>query len=190
MVQFAIDEGLEIRTHSSTVSKEEAESLIRKYSKENPNSLVSHEELSKIINEETPPDIKHFIFSLIEELSLEIVEKALLIRINKTFKPSMSDLELYEATRGVWKVSQRRNGAQYAFSVYKGIIKEVYRIDSWHEAWTTKYETRNKSRVNAQGRWEFLGEKAEDVIRDKYIGKDISYYFKNGSTNPVSYRNC
>jgi hypothetical protein len=41
----------------------------------------------------------------------------------------MSAEELFEATHGVWKLSERRVRALYAFAVYKGVVREVYRID-------------------------------------------------------------
>ena len=44
----------------------------------------------------------------------------------------MTKLELYEVTRGCWKVDVKRaEKADYAFCIYKGIIKEVYKIKEW-----------------------------------------------------------
>lgn len=42
----------------------------------------------------------------------------------------MTKRELYEATRVVWKIGERRNNAQYAMAVYQGIVREVYKIES------------------------------------------------------------
>jgi len=51
--------------------------------------------------------------------------------------------ELYEAVRGIWKISKlRAEDINYAFAIHKGKIKKVYQIDEWHEANTTKYTTR------------------------------------------------
>lgn len=44
-----------------------------------------------------------------------IQEKAILIRISQLYHKSMSPQELYEATRGVWKVGPRRNEAEFVF---------------------------------------------------------------------------
>ncbi len=98
---------------------------------------------------------------------MEISEPAILIRINKKYHENMSRLELFEATRGVWKVGLRREKAYLAFAVYRGIVKEVYAIHSWHPTGTLRYQTRDD--VNAPNRWEFEGELAPQDVRDKYI---------------------
>jgi hypothetical protein len=60
-----------------------------------------------------------------------VKEDAILIRINQLYRSNMNSQELYEATRGVWKVGLRRYKAKYAMAVYQGIVREVYRIDRW-----------------------------------------------------------
>lgn len=56
----------------------------------------------------------------------DITENVIAIRINQAYRENMTELELYEATRGYWKVDVKRaEKAQYAFSIYKGIIKEL-----------------------------------------------------------------
>ena len=66
-----------------------------------------------------------------------IEEPVILIRINKLYRHGMSDIELYDATRGVWKVGARRERASYAFAVFEGIVREVYKINEWFPAGTT-----------------------------------------------------
>lgn len=69
------------------------------------------------------------------EDSLEIIEPAMLIRINELFRDDLSAKELYDATRSCWRVSlDRANNVQYVLSVYKGIVREVYRVNSWTAA--------------------------------------------------------
>jgi hypothetical protein len=46
----------------------------------------------------------------------------------------MTPVELYDATRGVWRVNPSRHKAKYAFAVYEGIVKEVYEIKAWFPA--------------------------------------------------------
>ena len=59
----------------------------------------------------------------------------LLIRINQRYRHGMSARELYEATRGIWKLSpSHAEQASYAFAVFEGIVREVYAIDKWHPA--------------------------------------------------------
>jgi len=45
---------------------------------------------------------------------------ALLIRINRLYRRDMTPVELYGATRGTWKLGERRRGARYAFAVFEG----------------------------------------------------------------------
>ena len=119
--------------------------------------------------------------------NLEITENAILIRINQRFKENMTDEYLYESTRGIWVLGERKNNAEYAFSIANGVILEVYKINSWHRGGTTPYKTRDD--VNLQSRWEFLGELADNNIRNKYVDKDISHYFRQGNANPIKYAN-
>lgn len=120
----------------------------------------------------------------IEDELLEVTEPAMLIRINELFRDDMSASELYDATRSSWRVSlDRANNVEYALSVYKGIIREVYLVTAWQEANPAAHE-KNK------GRFEFIGDIAEDVIRDKYKLKSVKHYFKKGNVNPFMYLNC
>jgi len=96
--------------------------------------------------------------------------------------------ELYEAVRGIWKISKlRAEDINYAFAIHKGKIKKVYQIDEWHEANTTKYTTRvldsNDTKIN--GRFEFTGKIAIDM--QHFIGKNVSEYYKKGEANPIKY---
>ena len=54
----------------------------------------------------------------------DITENVIATKINQAYRENMTELGLYEATRGYWKVDVKRaEKAQYAFSIYKGIIK-------------------------------------------------------------------
>ena len=93
--------------------------------------------------------------------------------LNSTYKSGMSELELFEATRGVWKNVPRDDSMQYAYATYGGLIKEVYKIHSWVKAGTQQYFTRSIEYSDRAQRWEFIGRKASSDIRKKYIGKVI-----------------
>lgn len=123
---------------------------------------------------------------------INIDDPLLLIRINKKYRHNITPPELYEITRGVWKVGPRRERADYACSVFQGVIKEIYKINSWHKAGTTEYETRahTPEDVDIPGRWEFIGEIARPGIHEKYIDRDVSAYFKKGAMSPIMYVNC
>jgi hypothetical protein len=77
------------------------------------------------------------LIALIKRRPVRIMEPSILIRINELYRPDMTPSELYDATRGVWKVAEvRRNPKKYgyAFAVFEGIVREVYRIIEWYEA--------------------------------------------------------
>ncbi len=120
----------------------------------------------------------------------QILEKAILKRVNKKFRESMTTDELFEITRGVWVVGVRREKAEYAFSVFKGVVQEVYEISNWYPAGTLKYKTREKSDVEKKGRWEFDGSLADQNIREKYVGLDLKDYFPQHASNPITHVNC
>jgi hypothetical protein len=103
---------------------------------------------------------------------VKVTEAALLIRINRLYREGMSELELYEATRGVWKLGDRRNRVRFAFAVFGGVVREVYEVEAWHPAGTTPYTTRT----------------AEDV-RERYVGRSVVSYLTPGSQNPLTYVN-
>jgi hypothetical protein len=95
----------------------------------------------------------------------------------------MTPEELYEATRGIWKVGRRREQVDYAMAVYQGVVREVYAIRSWHPAGTLEYQTRTDIDARRDlGRWEFDGVVADD-IRDEYVGFSVG----KGGQNPIRY---
>jgi len=122
--------------------------------------------------------------------AVEVVDDVLLITVNKLFYSSISDEELYEATRGIWVIGDRREKAKYAFAVFQGVVREVYEIHQWHPSGTLVYNTREAKDVFIKGRWEFEGEIAIDALRNKYLHKSVKQYITKGSQNPIKYINC
>ena len=126
----------------------------------------------------------------------EITEPAVMIRINKAFRYSMTDMELYDYTRGQWVLSpENASKAKYAFSIYQGIIQEVYEVLQWFPAGST-YSVRQgpnnvdiKELETLEGRYEFVGNLAPEEIRKKYKYKAVDHYFKKGNSNPIMYLN-
>ena len=115
-----------------------------------------------------------------------ITEPAVLIRINNYYRRDMTEIELYDATRGIWRISEKgpMYNVKYAFAVYDGVIIEVYEIVKWFEAGTT-FSTRKINKV--KGRWEFVGNLASADIRNKYRNKIVE--FSKGSRNPINFIN-
>lgn len=118
---------------------------------------------------------------------LVISHPSLLIRINRQFKYGMSADALYESTRGIWVIGERRNRAKFAMAVYAGIVREIYEIESWHRAGTTAYLTRNQAELAEQKdrRWEFVGRLAPESIRSQYMGGSVGDLFRAGQQSPV-----
>ena len=117
---------------------------------------------------------------------VKVKHRAILITINRLYRSNMTDQELYEVTRGTWRIGQRRNHADVVMSVYQGIVREVYNIEKWHSAGTLQYQTRNSLELQTTKRWEFEGEKSGEDIRSQYVGFNVG---KSGQ-NPIRYINC
>jgi hypothetical protein len=118
-------------------------------------------------------------------MNVNVQHKAILVTINKLYRPKMTPLELYEATRGVWVLGPNREKADYVMAVYQGIVLEVYHVKRWLPACTLEYKTRKDVHdPKYKGRWEFEGSVAND-IRDIYVG----FFVGKGGQNPIRYRN-
>ena len=104
--------------------------------------------------------------------AITITEPTIIININKLYKRFMKDNELYNTTRSSWKLGSKKNEAKYVIAAYRGLVREVYRINSWNQV---------------GDRWEFTGEVAEKEIRDKYLNQSLENYTKKGSQNPIKY---
>jgi hypothetical protein len=118
-----------------------------------------------------------------------IIEPCVLIRINQLYRPGMSAVALYEATRGIWTCGSRRNLAQFACAVFQGVVREVYEIQHWHPAGTLPYQTRMREDVLVPDRWEFSDSVAE-LLAAKYRGGLVERYFSRGARLPFTYVNC
>ncbi len=111
-----------------------------------------------------------------------IKEPSALIIINRTYRRSMPDKQLYEVTRGNWIVSSYRcKRAKYALAVSNGIVRQVYEIHRW-------FQTDERIRDTNRFRWRFDGIVAENL--QHYVGGNVAHYIKPGSQNPVRYINC
>mgnify|MGYP001342751679 FL=1 len=115
-----------------------------------------------------------------------ITEKVVLIKLSTTFRYNMEPIELYDYTRGIWKVAEnRRNEITHAFAVYDGIIQETYNVLQWFKAGTT-YANRDYDERDITGRWEFIGSISEEM-RTKYRYKSVEHYWSANAQNPIRY---
>ena len=91
--------------------------------------------LSKLTNRVAGHHVRSFariasqeVIAMLSAKPVQVRHKAILITINKLYRSNMTIEELYEATRGIWKVGERREQAEFAMAVYQGIVREVYRM--------------------------------------------------------------
>ncbi len=103
--------------------------------------------------------------------------RILFVKINRAYRPTNGPTEIYEHTRGHWKLSERgRAAVPYAAGVAFGVIRGVYRIDSWFES----------EQPGDVGRWGFHGEPAAEL--GHIVGTSVRHLFKvDGQQNPVAY---
>lgn len=95
----------------------------------------------------------------------DIKQKLIMIRINSTYSDSLSPLELYEMTRGYWRVDvERAKQADYVLAVYQGIVREVYQVADWFPGGST-FTQRKDDEDFAKNRYKFVGRIADEPIR-------------------------
>ena len=109
-------------------------------------------------------------------------DRVVLIRINRLYRPTMTPDELYEATRKWWRINPRRN-PQFAFAVYHGIVREVYRIDGWEGP---EHVVRNGK---TSLRWGFSGS-IDAEATTLYKDHSVHEYLPRGLRTPTVYVNC
>ena len=107
---------------------------------------------------------------------MKINERTTLIRPRRLYREGMSSAQAYEITRKHWRARPDRHRPDYAFTVHRGVVRHVFRIDHW-------------KREASSGRWMFEGA-VDDALERKYVGHSVKEYFPRGAANPVRYMNC
>lgn len=84
---------------------------------------------------------------------------------------STSDLDIYRATQCAWKIGESaRANATYALGVSHGVVRGIYRIESW--------------RPSHEGRWCFDGRSSPELAH--VVGTSIAHLkAAQGASNPV-----
>ena len=123
--------------------------------------------------------------------SPKITEPAILLNLHQLYRPNMSAAQLYDTTRGVWKVNkQRAKLADLAFAVADGKVVEIYDVHQWHPANTTQYFwPAGLPDSKHAGDFEFTGKIATAATHSKYAGMSVKHLFGRGQ-NPIRYLNC
>ena len=109
-----------------------------------------------------------------------------MLNLNALWNNKMSADDLYRESRRFWKVGEdARALARYAVIVAFGVVREVYRIESWEPTLVAEHA----------GKWEFNGEVAPEMayligshVRDSIKKGDASSYHKylDGYTPPTA----
>jgi len=74
------------------------------------------------------------------------------------------------------KTACEKRDAKFAYATFNGVVKDVYTIYSWVPAGSQAYFTRSDIQSSERietARWEFVGTRAPDEIRKRYVGKII-----------------
>lgn len=111
----------------------------------------------------------------------------------------MTPFELYEATRGYWRVGKiNSDKVKFVLSVYGGLVLEVYEVAGWYDEMSTMMDSRAAETAFLYeedydeeemqfDRREFVGRIALDEVRNKYIYKSVASFYANGKRNPIRY---
>lgn len=104
----------------------------------------------------------------------------IMVKIQRGWRPDASEDEIFEQTRGHWRISPWvRDRAQYCLGVAYGIVRGAYRVDSWFPSQMPWDEGRN--------RWGFEGATAPELahvvgtqVRDVFGGRVMYRRFLDG----------
>ena len=130
-------------------------------------------------------------------LSASIDDPVVAINVNHQYQYAQSPEDLYNCTRGMWRLNCRRvERAKYFFAVYQGVVREVYEIDQCIPAtketrayWDKRLLSQEKHVAPSvlEGRSELIGRIASETVRREYVGRRMP--IRHGQ-NPVRYINC
>ena len=99
------------------------------------------------------------------------------VKINRGYRATFGPDDIYQQTRGHWRVSARSRAAvTHAAGVAHGVVRGVYRIGEW-------FPSEVPGDVD---RWGFHGQAAPELAH--IVGTHVRHLFKtDGQQNPVNY---
>ncbi|MCB2411529.1 hypothetical protein LGT39_01530 [Demequina sp. TTPB684] len=99
-----------------------------------------------------------------------IDEPVIMVKIQRGWRPDMTEVEVFEQTRGHWRISEHvRRHAGYCLGVAYGVVRGAYRVDSWFPSQMPWDEGKN--------RWGFEGGPAEELAYA--VGTQVRGAFPN-----------
>jgi len=125
-----------------------------------------------------------------------IVDPVILIKIEREWSNTLTEVQLYERTRRYWsaKPTKKRIPPKFALAVAKRIVREVYRIERWETypspACAPHDPTRFKIAIDSyvEGCVGFHGTVAND--KAGYKNKSVRHLQSVGAQNPIRYVKC
>ena len=129
----------------------------------------------------------------------DIRHRIMVIKINRLYRRDMTEDELYNTVRGIWRASlSRARKADYVFGVYNSLIVAVYKPTEWFVCKDAKEKLprqdivlteQTENRVFFVDR-EYEERKGSDEAERFYLHKSIAGLKLNQSAqNPISYYN-
>ena len=127
----------------------------------------------------------------------DIHHKILVAKINKLYHRDIDRDELYDAVRGVWRISgEKAKKVQYVFGVYNSLIVAVYKPSKWFVCKNAKERMPRQdaeATPKLENRLYFIDEDYENgLLPDEaevfYLGKSIAKMKSvQRSQNPICY---
>lgn len=129
----------------------------------------------------------------------DIKHRIMVIKVNKLYRRNISDNELYDSVRGLWRASlTRAQSVEYVFGVYNSLVVAVYKPTQWYRCKDAPQKRPRPDEVltpQNENRLFFVDEDFERGLpQDKneafYCWKSIARFKINqGAQNPVTYLN-
>jgi hypothetical protein len=96
--------------------------------------------------------------------------------INRAWRADMSPDEIFQATRGHWRIgAASRSRVSTAMGVAYGVVRGVYRIESWYPS----------SKPGEDGRFGFEGHEDRELA-GRFLGTSVRHLVpERGAQNPV-----
>lgn len=129
----------------------------------------------------------------------DIKHRILVIKINRLYRRCMDENVLYDAVRGIWRVSKEKvKTVEYVFGVYNSLIVAVYKPSKWFVCKEAKDRLPRQDIIlepKKANRLFFVDDRYEqgftlDENEAFYLGKSIIRLKLNQSAqNPITYLN-
>lgn len=117
----------------------------------------------------------------------KIDKNCMIINVNQLYEKDISEEDLYRITHKWWVMAEKwtkgKTMIEYVLCEYKGLIKEVYKVNKWTKARRVKQK---KDPKKCSTRFGFYGRVAKEE-RIKYVGKSVANKKRRGSANPIRY---